>query len=319
MELGNVDKEVGERALCWVAEAVHPGAEVIKADRLLGGISTPIYRLKLRAEGNERDVVLRLFKDEDWLKQEPDLVSREAVSLRRAALNGEVPTPQVIAVDETGATCGVPATLMSRLKGSVVLEPADRGGWLDGLARALVAVHRVEPGDLPWGYRPYSNIADLDAPSWSSIPEQWKRAVAIIEATRPAFVPQFIHRDYHPANVLWSTDGEVSGIVDWVNGCIGPAGVDVGHCRVNLAQLHGVDAADEFLERYRELAGDRFDYDPYWDFVTLFDFGDEEPDVYQGWTALGMTGLTKELIIERLDTYLLSLLERISNAGKNGH
>lgn len=95
-----------------------------------------------------------------------------------------------------------------------------------------------------------------------------------------------------------------------MNGCIGPAGVDVGHCRVNLALLHGAWQADEFLERYRHYAGEAFGYDPYWDLVTLIDFAYWQPEVYAGWTDLGVTGLTKELMAERLDAYVSSLLRR---------
>ncbi|MFC5467493.1 phosphotransferase family protein [Cohnella suwonensis] len=307
-------RPIGERALRWAADAVHPGAEALEVERLLGGVSTPIYRLKIRADGYERHVVLRLFEDAAWLKREPDLVRREAASLRRAALNDGVPTPRIVAVDESGDACGIPAMLMTRLEGRVVLEPSDMGEWLDGLSRAIVSVHRVEANDFPWPFEPYCEASMMDASSWSRSPEKWKLASAIASGARPAFVPRFIHRDYHPANVLWKDDdGNADGIVDWVNGCVGPAGVDVGHCRVNLAQLHGVGAADEFLDRYREHAGVTFAYDPYWDLLTLIDYAyGEPPEVYGGWTALGVTGLTNELVAERLDDYLESLLERVS-------
>src|SRR5690606_9702887 len=118
----------------------------------------------------------------------------------------------------------------------------------------------------------------------------------------------------HPANVLWH-DGAVSGIVDWVNGCRGPLGVDVGHCRVNLALLHGVEAADAFLAAYERHAAARqaavaFVYGPYWDIRTLLDMG--EPEVYAGWTDLGFTGLTDALMRSRADRYMASLAERLA-------
>ena len=66
-------------------------------------------------------------------------------------------------------------------------------------------------------------------------------------------------------------DGVVSGIVDWPNTCLGPAGIDVGHCRVNLALLHGVEFADLFLEAYQRHATE-FIYDSYFDIVSIFDY-----------------------------------------------
>jgi aminoglycoside phosphotransferase (APT) family kinase protein len=87
----------------------------------------------------------------------------------------------------------------------------------------------------------------------------------------------FLHRDYHPGNVLWS-GGEISGIVDWVSGCIGPPEVDVAHCRANLAVLAGdPEAADRFLELWQSVTGCR-DYHPYWDLTTVVSVVSEEPD-----------------------------------------
>ena len=116
----------------------------------------------------------------------------------------------------------------------------------------------------------------------------------------------FIHRDYHPANVLWA-EGKVSGVVDWVNACRGPAGIDVGHCRVNLALLHGVEMADLFLHAYIRYSKD-FTYNPYFDIVTVLDFVDEPLTVYKGWTDLGVEGLTDRLMEERMDLYLESII-----------
>lgn len=68
--------------------------------------------------------------------------------------------------------------------------------------------------------------------------------------------------------------------------------------------------ADQFLAIYQTQAGSQFCYDPYWDLISLIDILFGEPEVYAGWIALGVTGLTKDLMIQRLDAYMLSLLER---------
>jgi aminoglycoside phosphotransferase (APT) family kinase protein len=255
--------------------------------------------------------VLRQFDNAEWVRDEPDLAFHEAESLRRASRAVGVQTPKIVAFDETGSKCGIPAVLMTRLEGEVVLEPPETAQWLNGMAQALTRIHAVDANDYPWTFVPYSDASTLDTSSWSKVQGKWQAAVDIVMGSRPLFTKRFIHRDYHPANVLW-TGGEVSGLVDWVNGCIGPAGIDVGHCRVNLAQLHDVRTSDDFLTSYRNHAGKSFTYDPYWDLVTLIDFAFWPPEVYGGWTALGMTGLTKEMMIERLDCYLISLLNRVS-------
>ncbi|WP_409346221.1 phosphotransferase family protein [Paenibacillus sp. MBLB4367] len=302
-------KTLTDRALKWVVDAVHPEASVLSVRQLHGGISSLVHSVSLLVTGEERAFVLRQFDNTEWVQNEPELAYREAESLRRAARVSGVQTPEIVAFDETGSRCGTPAVLMTRLEGRVVLEPTDTSSWLNGMAGALARIHAVEVDDCPWTFAPYSDAASLDASSWSKIPGKWRTAAGIVAESRPSYKKRFIHRDYHPANILWN-EGEVSGVVDWVNGCMGPAGVDVGHCRVNLASLFGVRTADEFLSAYVGHAGTSFTYDPYWDIITLIDFA--PPEVYGGWTALGITGLTQEMMIERLDDYLISLLERVS-------
>ena len=50
-------------------------------------------------------------------------------------------------------------------------------------------------------------------------------------------------------------------LVDRANACSGPWGCDIAHCRDNLIQLGGFEAADAFLRAYFELAD--AEYDPF--------------------------------------------------------
>src|SRR5699024_3885678 len=102
---------------------------------------------------------------------------------------------------------------------------------------------------FPYQHMTYQDGKSFEIPAWSNAPLAWKKTIEYIQGPHPAYHPQFIHRDYHPANILWK-NGVISGVVDWVNACIGPVGVDIGHCRVNLAQLYDVDTADAFLTSY---------------------------------------------------------------------
>lgn len=253
--------------------------------------------------------MLRQFVNAEWLREEPDLALHEAASLSRAGF-ADVPTPDLLAYDERGDYCGVPATLMTRLPGTVELKSANFDGWLRQLAEALVRVHAVGAEDFSWSYYPYNDISRLEPPGWSSLPGLWERALEIVAGPRPEARECFIHRDYHPNNVLWQ-GGRVSGVVDWVNACRGPAGVDVAWCRKNLAELYGVAAADKFLEAYGALAGAGFEYHPYWDLMAATEFLPGPPAVYEGWLAFGMNHLEDETMRARADDYLASLLGRV--------
>lgn len=251
--------------------------------------------------------VVRQFNNKEWLEKEPDLAIHEAESIRMAAKTAVV-TPEILAYDETGEESGVPLVIMTRLDGTVELMPQNMQAWLGGLAETLVKIHEVKAEDLAYKYFAYNDVDSFDVPNWSSVPETWQKAIKMLKNPRPNDADCFLHRDYHPANILWE-NGKVSGVVDWVNACRGPRGIDVGHCRLNLAMLYSVETSDGFLTEYIQQAGRKFNYHPYWDLLSLIDILFDTPEVYQGWIDFGLTGLTNVMMAERLDRYVVSLVE----------
>lgn len=303
--------EVTPECIEWIEEISATRVDKDGIKKLPGGTSSLIFEVPFENDELQENVILRLFNKKEWLAMEPDLARHEGENLRYAALS-EVPSPTLLAFDETGEHCGMPAVLMTKLPGITVLNPSNMEAWLDKVAAALAQIHQQKAEQFPYEYFSYNDALRLEKPLWSKFHGDWMRAFFIVAGVRPPAEYCFIHRDFHPANILWQ-DGEVTGVVDWVNACRGPAGVDVGHCRVNLAQLFGVSTADQFLDSYISHAGEAFQYEPYWDLVSLTDTLDGPPKVYRGWTELGMKGLSDELIRHRLDEYLLSLLERFDN------
>lgn len=266
----------------------------------------------MERSGENTSWVLRQYTDLTRFEAEPDLVAHESAALQAASEHGIV-APKWLASDSDGSSCDTPSVLMTRLPGEVVLMPADRADWLRGLAQALAQLHLQGTKTFPWTYFSYIDPTRFSIPEWTGQPEVWREIARVIQGPEPMYTPRFIHRDYHPGNVLWE-HGRVSGIVDWVNACLGPSGIDIGHCRVNLAQLHGVDAADRFLEAYIECMQGRqeAEYDPYWDMATLASYVSYGLVVYRGWIDLGITHLHKDLLGARLDKYAESLLQRRS-------
>jgi aminoglycoside phosphotransferase (APT) family kinase protein len=184
-----------------------------------------------------------------------------------------VAAPQLVALDAEGDP---PALLMTRLPGWIDRHPADLDGHLRRLAEALPAIHAVAPTAAIPDYANYE-LEAAGPPRWTSRPDVWERAFEVHHGPMPPGERRFLHRDYHPGNVLWA-DGEVTGIVDWPVASAGPPASDVGYCRRDLAGELGLDAADRFLEHYRAVSG-RDDDDPYWDVVaTVGGFTEEDWD-----------------------------------------
>jgi aminoglycoside phosphotransferase (APT) family kinase protein len=259
------------QALDWAGAAL--GGTVTSARALRGGTASAVHLLTVTGPASTRQAVLRRYVRPEDL---PGIAEREARALALAA-RLEVPTPGLLAVDPRGGAAGVPAVLMSRLPGSVRWWPGAPQRWLDGLAALLPAIHAAPlppPGTIP-PFTPYRQDS-YQIPVWAREPGIWERAVEIYHRPAPGGPRVFLHRDFHPGNVLWWR-GTVGGVVDWAGASTGPPSADVGHCRVNLFP-YGLAAAGRFTRAWENLAG--ASYHPWADIVTIIGLLDglrEEP------------------------------------------
>lgn len=295
--------------LLWAARAVGPGASVQNVRRLAGSTSSTLYALDIFDGAAPLPCVLRLYDNAAWLADEPDAPWREAAALARVIAAG-LAAPALVASDPEGAESGgVPCLLMTRLPGEVVLAPDNMNQWLHRLADALLPLHALPANDFPWEYQPYADLSTLTPPAWSRVPDLWAQAIALAQEPPPPAPLCFIHRDYHPNNVLWQ-NSRVSGIVDWPSACVGDASVDVAWCRKNLMYLHGIEAADTFLRAYEAVAGRAFPFHPYWDVMVLLEELPVPPRPYPPWAEFGVR-VTAETMRQRVDNYLESVMRRL--------
>jgi aminoglycoside phosphotransferase (APT) family kinase protein len=210
-----------------------------------------------------RELVLRRWARPDWDRDDPDLTAaREALVLARLA-GSEVPAPELVAADPEAAVCDVPALLVTRLAGAAF----DGRPPLGPLADVLAQIHAIDPDGIP-PYRRYHQPDRLRVPSWADDRSVWERAIALAHEPPPALPDRFIHRDFHPGNTLWE-GAKLTGIIDWTSGSRGPAAVDLGHLRWNLALDYGQRVADAVLPHD--------EHHPYYDVVTALDVLDELP------------------------------------------
>jgi aminoglycoside phosphotransferase (APT) family kinase protein len=292
--------------LTWVAKVVGQSATVLAIKPLMGGVASSVFSLRLLVDNREVNYVLRQYNDARLPALEPDLLIHEAQSLKYAQAK-QLPTPKLIAYDN-GDECEVPTLLMSHLEGAVVLRPDNLERYLGGLARTLADIHMASVDEFPFSYSPYIDTKSLQVPSWAQRNSLWQKAINMLQLPQPVVTPCFIHRDYHPTNVLWN-NGQVSGVVDWVSAALGPANIDVAHCRLNLSILFDVNASEQFLKAYQSHAAG-FVYDTYWDLLVVVDMVLESPHVYKGWRDLGITGLTDRIMQQKVEKYLASILAK---------
>jgi aminoglycoside phosphotransferase (APT) family kinase protein len=255
-----------DAARSWAEEVL--GARVARVAALTGGVAS---RMLLLTTGRGDEAVLRQLVEDPWRRHAQALLTRERDVQELLAGTG-VPAPRTLALDATGERTGDPGLLMTRLPGAVDLV-AHGPARLAALAALLLDVHRVEPapGSWPREYQSWAGEAKWHVPPWAEDPAVYVEAFERLRSPAPSYAPVFLHRDFHPANVLWSGD-RVSGLVDWVETSTGPADLDVAHCASHLAGLHGVEAARTFRRRYVDQGG-VLAHDPdaaaYWQLLDL--------------------------------------------------
>ena len=257
------------RAKAWVERSLGDGARVVRARRLRGGVSSIVHEVAIvYRSGYRTTVVLRRVPFWDDVPNHDPGAEVRADAAILALLNGRAGAPHLIAADGDGDGCGTPGLLMTRVPGRPNVAPRDVHGWVRGLADAVRSVQGADvdtaslPAFVPW------LPASEDPPTWASAPKAWAEARRSLHASLPrASAEGFVHRDLHPGNVLFKT-GALSGIVDWSHAARGPVEADVSRCRVEVAILAGMDAADAFLVACGDLA---VDYDRRWDSLVALE------------------------------------------------
>jgi aminoglycoside phosphotransferase (APT) family kinase protein len=296
-----VRRRPSERTLRWAGEAVGRGGRVTSVRRLVhGGWHANHAITVVDRRGGTHRLVLRRWARPEWKLEDPDFTPEREIAVLELLARAPIPVPRVVAADPDGAVCDAPTLLLTRLPGRAPGLPRDMNAFLGQLAGALPAIHAVGGArDRMPAYRRYHEPRSAAPPSWTKRPALWERAIEMACGDPPDGRRCLIHRDYHPENTLWSRD-RLSGIVDWTSASWGPAALDTGHMRWNLAITYGLDAADEFLRRHRSLTSEALADQHYWDLVTVLDVIPEiDPDDWSGFD------------LARLERYVDSVLTRM--------
>lgn len=236
----------------WVTDAA--GSGVVRARRLPGASSAALHRLDL-ADGTR--LVLRRYAWRAYREAEPDAPRREVDALGFAHRHG-LAVPEVVAADLTGDEIGdgIPVVLVTFLPGRPEAVPD-----LGRLAEVAASIHDIGADGFGHEYSPWYEAEMTTPPPATERPALWEQAIELWRSARPEYRPRFVHRDFHPGNLLWSR-GRSTGVVDWSNACRGPIGCDIAHCRANLRDLADAETADRFVAAYTAATGEALD--PFW-------------------------------------------------------
>ncbi|MFC9128254.1 phosphotransferase family protein [Streptomyces sp. NPDC057099] len=316
--MSNHDEAAAVRplTLAWVSRHLEVGERVVRTETLRGGITAEMRRLTIGTRGGgTRDLVLRTFVDTEHAE---DCLNREAGALILLAGTG-VPAPGLVAVDPTAARCEYPSLLMTHLEGRTVLDDEGLESRVPCLARQLVEIHALRPAERPREYVALTTADTFVTPKGADA-AAWAAAIDVIRRPAPPYEGRFLHRDFHPGNVLFDASSSspaaarITGVVDWAATSWGPADLDVAHCSTNLALLHGPAWGLRFAEAYEEAGGvlaatasERL----YWRVRDGLAFSEEVRLVSQPWREAGRAELTTRVVEERLDAYVIALMDAL--------
>jgi len=234
---------------------------------MTGGSMSAVHRLTVERSCCRLFVVLRQY--EHAAAKYRSRVERE-VSVLPCAISAGLPAPQLIAFSSRGEDVdGRPSVLMTRLHGHLDLVPEDPDTWLRQTAAMAARIHNTPikaKTFLKW-----INPRRLTVPASALRPELWQTAFKVLQEQQSRRPSCFIHRDFQHFNLLWAR-GRLTGVVDWAVASSGPPEIDVGHCRLNLAVLHGSDWAEHFRLAYEAETGRITD--PWWDLYALASYSD---------------------------------------------
>lgn len=237
----------------------------------------------------------------------------EAAALELAARHA-VPAPRPIAADLDATTTGELALLTSFLPGSSRIPAAADERRLRELGAGVAQIHRVTTDPTAALPRRTMSLEGLDL-SIAPPSRATERLLAQAhDAVRTRGAPEepavLVHGDLWQGNTMWDAERYVAA-VDWDYAGIGPAGVDLGSLRCDVALFFDVPAADVVLEGWRG-AADAPDIDvAWWDVVAALS---TPPDLV-AWLpnlhAQGRTDLDAATVNARRDAFLAAALRAL--------
>jgi aminoglycoside phosphotransferase (APT) family kinase protein len=308
-----------------LVERLAPGGRLVRTRRLRGGVGARMHVLDIeRADGTRFKASLRRFVRHHRYST-PEHVAHEYRILQLVE-EVSIPAPRPLLLDAQGRLFGVPAMVLTYLPGAPVYLPRNVTSWAQELARALLAVHAVTPErfDLSWlsvhlrdGMR--EEIARRAEPAREG--GRLAREVhAVLEAEIDRISwpePTFVHDDFWPGNTVWRF-GRLLGVIDWTSAEVGDPRADVSQCRIDLAFILGLDAADAFLEAYQAGAPqplpDIWYFDLFRGLRALLSYEHYLP----GYHDAGLTHVTPPVARERIEAVLRRALDsgrRVSPTG----
>jgi aminoglycoside phosphotransferase (APT) family kinase protein len=286
---------VDPTALSCATELAGPFATLDAVQPLAGGSHAKTYLL--RTAHPRQEMILREFPIGDRAAADEE---RALIALD--TLGGIAPRLLARGTEDSGSS---PWVLISRLPGRADIIPQDPDLWATQLGRTLARIHAagadVTAGlDTVFERRGYRKR--LFGPAAHMVGSAWDDVIV----TAPKVLT---HGDFQSGNVIWQ-NSRLTGVIDWEGATRGPAGYDIGWCRLDLYLLYGEELADVFLAAYERASGTKVDDPQLWDLWTLARSHQTVDTWVPNYRDLGRTDLTAAELRQRHTVWTQELVRR---------
>ncbi len=249
LKTGRVQTPLPEGALDSVLAAHLPGARLLQAQRLYGGVSADVYRLDLETGGRApASVVLRIHGDHH--NGHPAVLEFDIL---RAAAGLGLCAPRALALDESRLHLPHPYLLLEHIGGETVAPTNPDDPRIVRMAEALARVHAAPVAGLP-----ALPVRDDPFPElFGFLPQDaefgaLRARLAGMAAARSDGPATLLHGDFWPGNLLWQ-DEHIVAILDWEDSALGDPLSDVACTALELRYVAGREGAESFLRAYGRL------------------------------------------------------------------
>ena len=211
-----------------------------------------------------------------------------------------------------GTATGQPALIETALPGSSRIPAHPEPDRLRR-ARTCGGGHphhrrRAEPA-VPVRFRSLDDVdfGSLQVPETSA--ELFATARSVVAAASPPTEPHvFVHGDLWQGNTLWEGSSHC-GTLDWDCAGVGPAGVDIGSLRCDVAVMFGQQAADEVVAGWEEHQAMRAANVAWWDLVAAMSTPPDMAMWLPNFHHQGRRDLDLPTVTARRNAFLAAALE----------
>ena len=227
-----------------IVTRLYPGATLLRATRLAGGVSADVSRLDVQLpDGSTTRIVLRAHGASHG-GHDADLEYRLLGALHRSGL----PVPEPLLVDTSGTILADPYLVIEFVDGSSALPAGEEDRHLEAMADLLARIHAFPLEGLP----PLPARTDPMPEVFDYLPEgdEWRPLATLLHALTDSTYreqPVLLHGDFWPQNLLWRS-GTIAAVLDWEDAAIGDPLSDVAGSGLELRYLYGAAGMTRFTD-----------------------------------------------------------------------